>query len=202
MQHYRCVECYFPRTKQVRTCDTVTFFPTNVPFPQVKLADFLKQAAEDIITILITPPSTSAPSLQAGDPVRNALLTLAKQLKRIDTIPEPVTIEAPTPRVVPTAVPIHLKNDTHFPRVDTSAPLQAQAQTSSNIPVSVLQQPSAKLKNARFKNTVPHKYPLRSLQRKPLDRGTNFRYLVVQHFTAQHLFQPKVNHIFTSTVGL
>ena len=42
MQHYRCVQCYFPRTKQIRDCDTVTFFPTNVPFPQVKLVDFLK----------------------------------------------------------------------------------------------------------------------------------------------------------------
>lgn len=164
----------------------------------MKLADFLKQAAEDIITILTTPPSTTTPSLQAGDPVRNALLTLATQLKRIDTIPEPVTIDASSPRVVPTSVPIHLKHDTHFPRVDTSAPSQAPSQTSSNMPVLVLQQPSVKFKNARFQNTVPPKYPLRSLQRKPLDRGTNFHHLAVQHLAAQHLFQPKVNHIFTS----
>ena len=61
MQHYRCVECYFPRTKQVRACDTVTFSPTNVPFPQIKLVDFLKQAATDIITILTYPPSTTTP---------------------------------------------------------------------------------------------------------------------------------------------
>ena len=32
MQHYRCVECYFPRTKQVRTCDTVSFSPPMFHF--------------------------------------------------------------------------------------------------------------------------------------------------------------------------
>ena len=32
MQHYRCVKCYFPRTKEVRDCDTVTFFPPQCPF--------------------------------------------------------------------------------------------------------------------------------------------------------------------------
>ena len=80
MQHYRCVKCYFPRTRTTRDCDTVTFFPTNIPFPQVKLDDFLRQAATDIITILTKPPSSTTPSLQSGDPVRNALLTLATQL--------------------------------------------------------------------------------------------------------------------------
>ena len=100
MHHYLCVKFYFPRTEQIRDCDTVTFFPTNVPFPQVKLVAFLKQAATDIITILTSPPSTTTPSLEAGDPVRNVLLTLATQLHRIDTIPEPVKIDSPTPRVL------------------------------------------------------------------------------------------------------
>ena len=62
--------------------------------------DFLKQAATDIITILTNPPSTTTPSLEAGDPVRNALLTLATQLHRIDTIPEPVKMDTPIPRVL------------------------------------------------------------------------------------------------------
>ena len=50
MQHYRCVKCYFPRTKIIWDCDTVTFFPTTIPFSPVKLEDHLKQAASDIST--------------------------------------------------------------------------------------------------------------------------------------------------------
>ena len=83
LQHYRCVSCYFPRTKTLRNCDTVTFSPKAIPFPEIKLEDFLRQAAEDIISILTLPPSTTTPSLAAGDPVRNALLTLATQLQRV-----------------------------------------------------------------------------------------------------------------------
>ena len=50
------------------------FFPPQ-SFPQIKLEDFLKQAATDIITLLTNPPSTTTPSLEAGDPVRNALFS-------------------------------------------------------------------------------------------------------------------------------
>ena len=83
LNHYRCVKYYFPRTRVERDCDTVTFFPTAVPFPEIKLKDFLVQVAGDIITILTQPSSTTTPSLAAGDPVRNALVTLTTQLKRI-----------------------------------------------------------------------------------------------------------------------
>ena len=56
---------------------------SNQHTPEVKLEDFLWQAASDIISILTLPPSTKAPSLAAGDPVRNTLVTLATQLDRI-----------------------------------------------------------------------------------------------------------------------
>ena len=36
MLHCRCVNCYFPRIKTPRDCDTVTFFPKEIPFPEVK----------------------------------------------------------------------------------------------------------------------------------------------------------------------
>ena len=85
--HYRCVECYFPSTRSTRPCDTVTFFPTTIPFPQVGLTDHLRQAANDIVTILTQPPSTTVPSLASGDPTRNALIELATQLQRIEPIP-------------------------------------------------------------------------------------------------------------------
>ena len=87
INHYRCVQCYFSRTKTVRDCDTVTFFPTTFPFPQVKLDNFSRQAAGDIISILTQIPSTTSPSLKVGDLVHNVILTLSNQLKRMDTIP-------------------------------------------------------------------------------------------------------------------
>ena len=76
-------------------------------------------------------------------------------------------------------------------------PSPTPTRAQKNIPVSALQLPSAKLKNSRFDNTLPHRYPLLSIHRKLHDRGTNYRHLVAQHLTAQHIFQPKVNHIFS-----
>ncbi len=70
-----------------------------MPFPEIKLDDFLRQVASDIITILTQPPSTTIPSLQAGDPVSNALTTLAIQLQRIEDIPENPATPAASPRV-------------------------------------------------------------------------------------------------------
>ena len=89
MEHYRCVKGYFPRSKRTRICDTVTFFPHAIPFPEVRIDDYLRQAAIDIIDILTNPPPTTLPTLQAGDETRNALLKIATQLKRVDSITVP-----------------------------------------------------------------------------------------------------------------
>ena len=67
----------------------VTFLPHEVPFPKVNLQDHMTQEAEDIITILTQPPKSKNPSLQEGDPIHNALLDIAQQLKRVENIPEP-----------------------------------------------------------------------------------------------------------------
>ena len=42
LQHYHCAQCYFPRTRTVRDCDKVEFFPHGVPFPRVTANDHLK----------------------------------------------------------------------------------------------------------------------------------------------------------------
>ena len=41
MEYYRCVNCYFPDTCATRDVDTITFFPSTIPFPKVKIEDFL-----------------------------------------------------------------------------------------------------------------------------------------------------------------
>ena len=83
-EHYRCLMCYFPETRSTRPVDTVTFFPSSIPVPEVKLEDFLRQAAIDIVTILQDPPSTTTLKLQVGNETRNALLDIALILKRCD----------------------------------------------------------------------------------------------------------------------
>ena len=44
LNQYRCVKCYIPRTKSIINSDTVKFFLHSIPFPQVKLQDYLKQS--------------------------------------------------------------------------------------------------------------------------------------------------------------
>ena len=80
LNHYRNVNCYFPGKRTTRHVDTVEFFPHRIPFPQVKLEDFLTQAASDIVTLLTNPPNTSFPSLDAGYPLHNALLKISTAL--------------------------------------------------------------------------------------------------------------------------
>ena len=52
MSHYRCIKCFLPETRTEVITDTVTFFPSNIPFPKVNTEDFLKQAATDILHLL------------------------------------------------------------------------------------------------------------------------------------------------------
>ena len=158
MNHYRCVKCYFPRTRSVRDCDTVTFFPTVVPFPEVKLRDYLKQAATDIVTLLARPPSSTVPILTEGDPVRNALLTLATQLNRIENIPDIPTTNKSAPKTLekaqdgnsnaPQQQKIFPAPDTRVQENTTSVPRVSTKPRPTSVPTSTLLQHSAKLKNA------------------------------------------------------
>ena len=108
MQHCRCVQCYFPRTREMRNCDTVEFFPHDMPFPKVSFKDHLHQAAIDLVSMLTHPPSSAVTSLQDGDSTRNALLQMAQILKRVDSLPETVDCHVP-PRAQEESIS---KNDT------------------------------------------------------------------------------------------
>ena len=78
------------------------FLSNRYPFPKSKIEDFLRQEANRIITILTNIPSTTTPSLQAGDPIRNGLLQLATLLKRVENITDNQTIK---PREDHTSIP-------------------------------------------------------------------------------------------------
>ena len=85
--HYGCINVYFPSTRAKRNCDTVTFIPVVVPFPNVKADEFLKQATLNIISVLTNPLSTITIILAAGYETQNALLIIAHALKRVEQLP-------------------------------------------------------------------------------------------------------------------
>ena len=68
--------------------------------------------------MLTLPPLTTNPSLAAGDPVRNDILTLAMQLKRVEAIPQikPTHIPA-SPRVDALFLPTQSSPHVLSPRV-------------------------------------------------------------------------------------
>ena len=182
LDHYRCVTCYFPRTKTTRICDTVTFLPHDIPIPKVSLEDHLRQAADDIVDILTQPPSTTTPSLQAGDQVRNAILEIAETLKRADKINQFQQHHAQLPRVqktVPDRVPAPL------PRVSKeNHPTTSTFLNRTTLPTKL-----------KYPSTQTHRYSLRS-KRTLLPTGTNFRSMAAQYLVAEEIFMPRVNHIF------
>ena len=76
------MQCYIPETRSLIDADTVEFFPHSIPFPSFTLTDFLVQAATDITSILANPPKSIVPTIEAGDLVKNAILNIARLLKR------------------------------------------------------------------------------------------------------------------------
>lgn len=179
LNHYRCVQCYVPRTRSIVNSDSVEFFPNKTPFPAVTMKDHLQQSASDLVSTLTNPPSTTVPSLSAGNDIENDILEIAKILKRVDDMPNISAIcDTPLPRVAltmkskftpmktpttpptpsaapPTIIP-HDEDecDAPSPRVGSQAP--------DPITVEALLNRSSLPKNARFRNSTNHRYPLRS----------------------------------------
>ena len=115
----------------------------------------------------------------------------------MDTIPPQQSSQvAPSPRVQPPMLPTHTSPPSASPRLGPPIVL-----FPSSIPISALQMRRKKLKNARFTNTLPHQYQIRSRTKHnsrhtPGRYGTNFKQFAAQHLTTQHVYQHKVQHIF------
>lgn len=160
-------------------------------FPKVTLKDYLKQSADDIISILTHPTSTIFPSLEAGDPVRDALLELLTHLKRIDKLPETNSLQqqdggSPT-RVhnikdvspMPPHAEPHIMPDGPY---DTPSPRVQFNLTQDDVTVAKLTNHSDLPKNIRYCNSPTHSYKLCS---NP-------------NIIAQHIFNydHNINHIY------
>jgi hypothetical protein len=127
MEHYPCVKCLDPQSNQVRDLDTVQFFNhSNIKIPNIIDDDYLKQVADDILSIL-KKPNNNLPSIQSGSETRNALLRIALALKRASPPPTPVQSASVQP-IPPLRVEIEKTKalDTALPRV--------QVQQSKQIP--------------------------------------------------------------------
>ena len=102
LNNYRCVQCYVPRTRSIVHSDSVEFFPNKTQFPAVTMKDHLQQSASDSVSMLKNPPSTTVPSSSASNDIENAILKIAKILKRGDEMPNlSEKCDAPLPRVAP-----------------------------------------------------------------------------------------------------
>ena len=133
MDHNRGVEVYFLQTRATHTYDTVTFSPHSIPFLLVNLNDYLKQEASDIIHLLTAPPFTTTPSIQAGDPVHNALLDIVEQLQLAQPIPDTPGTQSLEPEVLY----LRVVKDSPPPRVqktDQETTLQPE-QTHNHLPL-------------------------------------------------------------------
>lgn len=89
LTHYRCMKCFLPKTRAEIDTDTIAFIPHNIPIPEMRVKDFLRQAASDIVTLLTHPPKHTTPTLTLGDETRNGILQLATLLNTTQ-VPLPV----------------------------------------------------------------------------------------------------------------
>lgn len=95
-EHYRCYNSYILSTRGNQDALTVKWFPKTVPIPKVTNKEYIRQTAEDMITILQQQKKTSIPSLQFGQPTTNAFIQIAQILKRATKHPRQTTHTAET----------------------------------------------------------------------------------------------------------
>ena len=88
LNHYRCYHCYISTNASTRHSDTVEFFPKHFNLPKVTNSTYLRQAAEDIISILSDKKAISShPSLYFGSPIYNSYLQVVHILRLSDQTP-------------------------------------------------------------------------------------------------------------------
>ena len=90
-----------------------------VPFPKITTDGYLRQAAQDTISILTAPPPSTVPSLDRGDDARNCLLKLATWLNRADTLPTP-------PSIPNTVLPQRVRNKEYIENINSTLVTEAQ----------------------------------------------------------------------------
>ena len=127
VDHYRLLKCYIPEANSEIDCNTINFFPHHYPMPEYKLEEYLKQATENIIHILLSKKSRTL-TFNTRDDTYTALHQLATILNKTTEYPNTDIIYPPAKYTVntssPTQVPrVEANTYVQAPRVDNSAPL-------------------------------------------------------------------------------
>ena len=159
-------------------------FPHKIPFPSTSDADYLKQAADDILAILQKPKPT-LPYLQTGDTMKDAIeqtaLLLDRAIMRVKP-PKPARQLPSDPNrsqnslQTPSPVPQSSPNPVQSPRVE-----QQQNPPMPHIIPDVI-------------NTVTAPF-------MPPPHATNFKSFAFQSFLAQEIFTHRANHIYNAATG-
>ena len=100
MEHYRCFKCYIPSLNTIRDSPTIEWFPMTIKFPMVTADTYLKQTAEDMLSLLHhsgANPHAPIPGLTYGSQITNAYIQIAQILCRATTHPQPRPAITPTP---------------------------------------------------------------------------------------------------------
>ena len=176
LHYYRCAKCFLPKSRREINSDTVTFIPAKIEFPSVSVHDFIKQAATDLITLLTNPPSNIIPTLEAGDPTRNALLRIAAQFNR--TTLKDNELNVLNNRTTAAAAAL-IQND------KKQRPLEKPQQS--------LQDALARLTRV-LKSPKPH--PKRQYEQQP-----SFKSRAAEALLANHLFSQSINHMYHPVDG-
>ena len=130
LHHSRCYHCYIPSIESTRLMDTVKFFLKHFDFPRITNSAYLRQSAEDIISILSNKKAVSLhPSLYFGTPIPNAYLQVDRILQRaVQTPPTPQPHLSPSIDKLPSSLlrvrtpSLPRVNSPPLPRLSTSTP--------------------------------------------------------------------------------
>jgi hypothetical protein len=105
LDSYRCYRIWIWETRDVRVCDTVTWFPTKVVMPKSSSTDMILASLRDIAHALqnLEPHSPLIPQSNSHKSALEQLITLITTISNImEPTPEPTMVSPPEPMPAPT----------------------------------------------------------------------------------------------------
>ena len=113
LQHYRCVQCYVPKTRSEVISDTVKFIPDYVPIPTASIDDYIKEALEKAITLIQAKHTPTDTTINAVGP-SSALIRLSHLLNNYPPDKNKNIFSAPATPIVPQQPPVNFQQPTKF----------------------------------------------------------------------------------------
>ena len=113
MNHYRCMTCFIPQTRQERISDTIQFFPSKINFPIVSINEQLINALEQITSIIGSMDFIHLnKNLQINNDTTQALNFLYKLLQHMSQGYKNIPLSPATNFMTPPIIPILLPSMT------------------------------------------------------------------------------------------